>query len=60
LTGTRLKITSHSEKQYKWCEDGVERWCTGQILSVVDRTHEWLNVQYDGEEDSHLKSVRGY
>ena len=43
---------SHSKKQYnKWCEDGVERWYTGQILSVVDGTNEWLNVQYDGEED---------
>ena len=32
-------------------KDGWYRWYTGQILSVVDGTNEWLNVQYDGEED---------
>ena len=38
--------------RYKWCnEDGEEQWYTGHILSAVEGSTEWFNVQYDGEED---------
>ena len=38
--------------RHKWCnEDGVEQWYTGHILSAVEGSTEWFNVQYDGEED---------
>lgn len=38
--------------RHKWCnEDGEEQWYTGHILSAVEGSTEWFNVQYDGEED---------
>ena len=38
--------------RHKWCnEDGVEQWYTGHILSAVEGSTEWFNVQYDGEEN---------
>ena len=42
LVGKRIR--------HKWCEDGVERWFTGQILSAVDGSSDWFNVCYDGED----------
>ena len=34
----------------KWCnEDGEEQWYTGHILSAVEGSTEWFNVQYDGD-----------
>ena len=44
LVGKRIR--------HKWCVDGIERWFTGQILSAVDGTNEWFNVQYDGEQEA--------
>ena len=44
LVGKRIR--------HKWNnEEGDERWYTGLILSVVDGSTEWFDVQYDGEED---------
>ena len=38
--------------RHKWCnEGGEEQWYTGHILSAVEGSSEWFNVQYDGEED---------
>ena len=38
--------------RHKWCnEDGEEQWYTRHILSAVEGSTEWFNVQYDGEED---------
>ena len=38
--------------RHKWNNaEGDEQWYTGLILSVVDGSTEWFNVQYDGEED---------
>ena len=38
--------------RHKWYnEDGEEQWYTGHILSAVERSTDWFNVQYDGEED---------
>ena len=37
--------------RHRWCnEAGVEQWYTGHILSAVEGSTEWFNVQYDGEE----------
>ena len=44
LVGKRIR--------HKWNNaEGDEQWYTGLILSVVDGSTEWFNVQYDGEED---------
>ena len=38
--------------RYKWYnEDGEKLWYTGHILSAVEGSTEWFNVQYDGEQD---------
>ena len=39
--------------RHKWCnEEGEEQWYTGHILSAVEGSTDWFNVQYDGEEDT--------
>lgn len=44
LVGKRMR--------HKWNNvEGDKQWYTGLILSVVDGSTEWFNVQYDGEED---------
>ena len=44
LVGKRIR--------HRWCNpDGTKQWYTGRILSVVPDTTEWLNVQYNGEQE---------